>query len=324
MNVDVSGRGRGASFKNGTAGSWPSLPVAEWTATRDTLQLWTQVVGKVRMVDTPLINHWWNVTLYVTAHGLTTSLIPHPQGQSFQVDFDLQRHRLEIATSGGGHSSLPLESRPVAEFYNAFMAELDKLGVGTQIWPMPVEIEGAVYFPDDRVHGTYDPDQAHRFWLLLVQCQRVLQLFRSRFVGKASPVHLFWGALDLAATRFSGRPAPPHPGGAPHCGPEVMLEAYSHEVSSCGYWPGGDGEGYFYSYAYPEPVGYRNRTVLPGEAFFDTDLGEFLLAYETVRTAADPDALLLDFLQSTYEAAADCAVWDRRALERHQADGEHT
>jgi hypothetical protein len=320
VNVEVAGRSSGTGLGEKTDGRWPSLPVAEWAATRDTLQLWTQIVGKVRMVNSPRVNHWWNVTLYVTARGLTTSLIPHPRGLCFQIDFDQQDHQLLVVTDAGENRSLALESRPVADFYAELMAALEELGVGTEIWPMPVEIPGAILFTDDRVHTSYDPDQAHRFWLLLVQCQRVFQLFRSRFVGKASPVHLFWGALDLAATRFSGRAAPPHPGGAPHCGPEVMLEAYSHEVSSCGYWPGGDGEGYFYSYAYPEPPGYREVTVRPGEASFDDALGEFLLAYQTVRTAADPDALLPDFLQSTYEAAADCAAWDRRAFERHIAD----
>ena len=300
-----------------SAKRWPSLPVAEWVATRDTLQLWTQIVGKIRMVNTTTVNHWWNVTLYVTARGLTTSLVPHPQGPCFQIDFDLQDHELQIVTETGDARSLPLTSRPVAEFYAEVMTSLDELGVSTRIWPMPVEIENAILFSDDRVHANYDPGQAHRFWLVLVQCHRVLQVFRSRFCGKASPVHLFWGALDLAATRFSGRPAPLHPGGAPHCGPEVMHEAYSHEVSSCGYWPGGEGEGYFYSYAYTEPPGYRDVVVRPDEASFNEAMGEFLLGYEAVRTAADPDAVLLEFLQSSYEAAADCARWDREALERH-------
>jgi hypothetical protein len=296
--------------------SWPSLPVADWAPTRDTLQLWTQIVGKVRMANTLMVNHWWNVPLYVTARGLTTSLIAHPHGPGFQIDFDLRAHQLEIVTDTDERRSFPLGSRPVAEFYAELMAHLGDLGVGTKIWPMPVEIEGAIPFGDDYVHVTYDPDQAHRFWLLLVQAERVLQQFRSSFIGKASPVHLFWGALDLAVTRFSGRPAPPHPGGAPNCGPQVMHEAYSHEVSSCGYWPGGEGEGIFYSYAYPEPPGYRNVKVLPDEASFSEALEEFVLPYEVVRTAADPGAVLLDFLQSTYEAAADCAEWDRTALER--------
>ena len=301
---------------SGSARVWPSLPVAEWVATRDTFQLWTQIVGKVRMANTPLVNHWWNVPLYVTARGLTTSLMPHPTGPSFEIEFDLQRHRLEITTETGERRSLPLESRPVADFYAELMLQLEALGVATSIWPMPVEIEGAIPFVDDHVHATYEPDQAHRFWLLLVECDRLFHEFRGRFLGKASPVHLFWGALDLAVTRFSGRPAPPHPGGAPNCGPQVMHEAYSHEVSSCGYWPGGDGEGVFYSYAYPEPAGFRDVAVAPDEASYREDLGEFVLPYEAVRTAADPDRLLLAFLQSTYEAAAVCGGWDRAALER--------
>ena len=296
---------------------WPSLPVAEWGPTRDTLQLWTQMVGKVRMANTPTLNHWWNTPLYVTARGFTTSLIPHPRGPAFQIDFDLQAHRLEIVTDTNERRSLPLASGPVAGFYDDFMAQLEALGVGTEIWPMPVEIEGAIPFTVDTVHTTYDPDQAHRFWMLLVQAERVFQEFRSRFVGKASPIHLFWGGLDLAVTRFSGRPAPPHPGGAPNCGPHVMQEAYSHEVSSCGYWPGGEGEGLFYSYAYPEPTGYRDAEVTPEEASYHDALGEYVLPYEVVRASARPDDVLLGFLQSTYEAAADCAGWDRAALERH-------
>lgn len=296
---------------------WPALPLAEWEGTRDTLQLWTQVVGKVRLADTPLVNHWWNTALYVTARGLTTSLVPHPSGSSFQVDFDLCAHRLEILTTAGGRRSLPLEPGPVSAFYAAVMAALDELGVPTPIWPMPVEIPGAIAFPDDDVHTAYDPDQAHRFWQALVEIARVFTVFRGRFVGKASPVHLFWGGLDLATTRFSGRPAPPHPGGAPNCGPNVMLEAYSHEVSSCGYWPGGGGEGVFYSYAYPQPRGFEDATVGPaGAARYDQALGEFVLDYEQVRAAGNPDAFLLEFLQTTYEAAATTADWDRTALER--------
>jgi hypothetical protein len=301
--------------------AWPSLAVAEWEPTRATLQLLTQIVGKVRMANTPLVNHWWNVVFYVTSRGLTTALIPHPGGLSFQVDFDLVDHELRISTDRDEQRSLRLETRPIADFYAEFMARLDELGVSSQIWPMPVEIEGAVMFTDDRVHGTYEPEQARSFWQGLVQCQRLFEIFRSRFIGKASPVHLFWGALDLAVTRFSGRLAPPHPGGAPHCGPEVMREAYSHEVCSCGYWPGGEGEGFFYSYAYPEPPGYRNVTVEPRQASFNDALGEFLLPYEAVRTAADPDGLLLEFLQSSYEAAAECAAWDRSALERQVSRG---
>ena len=295
---------------------WPALPVEEWSATRDTLQLWTQIVGKVRMADTALLNHWWNVPLYVSARGLTTSMIPHPSGVGFQVDFDLEASQLEIRTTEGAMRSMALDPGPVAAFYRQVMDLLDQLGVATPIWPVPVEIEGAIPFPDDETHTAYDPRQARDFWLALVQIDRALQRFRSRFVGKTSPVHLFWGALDLATTRFSGRPAPPHPGGAPNCGPQVMLEAYSHEVSSCGYWPGGDGEGVFYSYAYPEPAGFRTAPVAPTGASYDEALGEFVLGYEVVRTAARPDELLLEFLQSTYEAAATAGDWDRRALER--------
>jgi hypothetical protein len=303
---------------------WPSIRVADWQDTRDTLQLYTQVVGKVRMANEPHINHWWNVPLYVSATGLTTSLIPHPTGPAFQIDFDFIDHRLDLVTVDGERRSLDLVPRPVAEFYEATMSLLADAGVGTDIWPMPVEIPGAIAFPYDRVHTHYDPEAVRRFWLALVQMERVLKVFRARFVGKASPVHLFWGALDLAYTRFSGRTAPPHPGGAPNCGPHVMWEAYSHEVSSCGYWPGPPGEeGVFYAYAYPEPPGYRDTHVLPAEARWDDGLSEFILPYEIVRTAEDPDAVLLAFLQSTYEAAATTARWDRAALERQNGADNH-
>ncbi len=297
---------------------WPSIPVAAWEDTRDTLQLYLQVVGKVRMVNEPALNHWWNVPLYVSARGLTTSLVPHPTGPSFQIDVDFVDHRLDIATVAGEHRTLDLVPRPVADFYAATMQMLDELGLSTEIWPMPVEIPGAIAFDSDRAHASYDRDAVHRFWLALVQMTRVFDVFRGRFVGKSSPVHLFWGALDLASTRFSGRTAPPHPGGAPNCGPHVMWEAYSHEVSSCGYWPGPPGEeGVFYSYAYPEPTGYRDASITAAGARWDDELGEFVLPYELVRTAADPDAVLLEFLESTYRAAAVAANWDRAALERH-------
>ncbi len=296
---------------------WPSVPVAEWESTRDTLQLYTQVVGKVRMANEPLMNHWWNVPLYVTARGLTTSLMPHPTGPAFQIDFDFVDHRLDVVTADDAVRSVGLEPRPVADFYQLVMEMLDDLDVATEIWPVPVEIPDAVPFAEDRVHASYDADAVHRFWLALVEMSRVFKVFRSRFVGKVSPVHLFWGALDLATTRFSGRPAPPHPGGAPNCGPHVMHEAYSHEVSSCGYWPGLPGEeGVFYSYAYPEPPGYRDVKVGPPGGRWDDGLSEFVLPYETVRAAPDPDATLLEFLQTTYEAAADTAQWDRSALDR--------
>jgi hypothetical protein len=296
---------------------WPSIPVAAWQGTRDTLQLYTQVVGKVRLANEPLVNHWWNVPLYVSARGLTTSVIPHPTGPAFQIDFDFLDHRLEIMTVAGQVRSLELAPRPVADFYEATMSMLADLGVATDIWPMPVEIPGAVPFPDDNVHADYDADAVRRFWRALVEIERVLKVFRARFVGKSSPVHVFWGSLDVALTRFSGRTAPPHPGGAPNCGPHVMWEAYSHEVASCGYWPGPPGEeGVFYAYAYPEPPGFRDAAVSPRGARWDDGLSEYVLPYELVRTAADPDAVLLDFLQSTYEAAATTGRWDRAALER--------
>jgi Family of unknown function (DUF5996) len=294
---------------------WPALPVAEWAATRDTLQLWTQIVGKVRMVSTPVMSHWWNVPLYVTSRGLTTSLIPR-DGRAFQIDFDFLAERLDITVTDGTSASFPLQSGPVADFYRQLMNQLDELGLHTDVWTMPVELPDAIPFDEDTTHVTYDGEQARRFWQLLVQSNRVFEEFRSRFVSKVSPVHLFWGALDLAVTRFSGRDAPPHPGGAPNCGPHVMWEAYSHEVSSAGYWPGPDGEGIFYSYAYPVPDGFAKADIgIPG-AYYDEQLGEFVLPYEQVRSAADPDRLLLDFLQATYAAAADLGGWDRAALER--------
>lgn len=297
---------------------WPALPVSEWCTTHDTLQLWTQIVGKVRLANEPLLNHWWNVPLYVTSRGLTTSLISHPSGLGFEIEFDFLANKLEITTSSGETRAMNLQAGPVASFYEHLMEFLDELGISTRIWPVPVEIPGAIPFAEDGSHTEYVPDQARRFWLLLVQTVRVFNEFRSRFLGKASPVHLFWGGLDLATTRFSGRPAPPYVGQFPNIGPGVMLEAYSHEVSSCGYWPGGEGEGVFYSYAYPEPAGFRNAAVRPEGARYDGELGEFVLEYQLVRTAADPDSFLMEFLQSTYEAAATTADWNRAALERHE------
>jgi hypothetical protein len=249
--------------------------------------------------------------------------MPHPTGPGFQIDFDFVDHNLEIVTVIGGRRSMPLEPQSVADFYTQLMSLLDELGVGTDIWPVPVEIQDAIPFPEDRMHASYERDAVRRFWLALVEIQRVFKVFRTRYVGKASPIHMFWGSLDLAHTRFSGRPAPPHPGGAPNCGPHVMREAYSHEVSSCGYWPGPPGEdGVFYSYTYPEPVGYRDTHIGSEGAHWDDDLGEFVLPYELVRTSPDPDARLLEFLQSTYEAAATTAGWDRAALDR--SDGDST
>jgi hypothetical protein len=295
---------------------WPPLPLVEWRGTRDTLQLQLQIIGKVRLGNTPLINHWWNVPLYVTARGLTTSLMWHPGGEGFQIDMDLREHALHITTVSGPRRSMPLQAGPVSAFYGEFMRRLNALGLDTHVWSMPVEIPGAIAFTDDDQHAAYDPDQAQHFWLALTRMVPVFERFRSGFVGKASPVHLFWGGLDLATTRFSGRTAPPHPGGAPNCGPHVMREAYSHEVSSCGYWPDGAAEGLFYSYAYPTPPGYADRPVQPSEASWSNELGEFVLPYEAVRTAPNPDNTLMTFLNSTYEAAATTANWDRKRLER--------
>jgi hypothetical protein len=296
---------------------WPAIPVAEWQDTRDTLHLWTQVVGKVRLARTPLVNHWWNVTLHVSDRGLTTGLMPGGPAQAFQIDFDFLAHRLDIARADGVHRHIALEPRSVADFHAEVVTRLDELDVATPIWPMPVEIPGAIPFTDDHDHGSYDPAAVERFWHALVDVDLAFDRFRAGFVGKASPVHFFWGAFDHAVTRFSGRAAPPHPGGAPNCGPHVMLEAYSHEVSSCGFWPGGSEEGTFYSYAYPEPEGFAAWDRLPEEASYSAELGEFVLPYQAVRTARDPDALLAEFLQTTYEAAAELAGWDRAALDRH-------
>ena len=294
--------------------AWPEIELNQWADTRDTLQLMTQIVGKVRMVNTPKTSHWWNVVVYVSSRGLTTGLIPHG-ASGFQMDFDFIDHQLVVTTTTGARRSVPLAG-PIADFYGAVMSTLDELGLTTEIWEMPVEIPGAIAFDTDREHVAYDADAVHRFWLALVQMNRVFEVFRSRFIGKVSPSHFFWGAMDLAVTRFSGRDAPKHPGGAPNCGPEVMWEAYSHEVSSAGYWPGPDGEGYFYSYAYPAPDGFSAARISPSAAYYDDGLGEFLLPYTAVREADDPDALLLEFLQSTYVAAADLGAWDRGSLER--------
>ena len=299
---------------------WPSLPLAEWQDTYATLHMWTQIIGKIRLALTPLINHWWNVPLYVTARGLTT--LPMPCGRRiYQIDFDFVDHQLVASRDDGTRDRLQLRPMSVAEFYRETMAMLGGIGLNVKIWPVPVEVQNPIPFLQDHDNAAYDPNYANRFWRILTQAERVFTEFRSRFIGKCSPVHFFWGAVDLAYTRFSGRTAPPHPGGAPNCGPHVMWEAYSHEVSSCGYWPGGPGEeGCFYAYAYPDPPGYREAPVGPDGARWDDDLGEFVLPYELMRTATDPDAALLEFLQSTYEAAATTAAWDRDALERPADD----
>jgi Family of unknown function (DUF5996) len=298
------------------APAWPELPLAEWADTRDTLHRWTQIVGKVRLALTPRVNHWWNVTLYVTARVLTTSLMPYGS-TAFEMVFDFGRHELAIEPVGRPGSAIALGPRSVADFYGEVMARLAELGLGVEILARPVEVLDATPFADDREHLSYDPDYVHRFWLSLVQAQRVFERFRAGYVGKVSPVHFFWGAFDLAVTRFSGREAPRHPGGAPNCADWVMVDAYSHEVSSAGYWPVASEEGVFYSYAYPEPEGFPAARVRPaGVAAHDESLGEFVLPYRAVRQAEDPDGLLLGFLEDTYAAAAGLGSWDRTALER--------
>ena len=297
---------------------WPSLPLEEWQDTYATLHMWTQIVGKVRLKQAPHVNHWWQVPLYVTARGLSTSPMPYGQ-RIFEVQFDFQDHRLNVHTCGEGETtrSLPLSARSVAEFYEQFMGLLRSLNLEVRIWPVPVEVENPIPFKQDRTHAAYDPGYARRFWRILMQSDRVFQIFRSRFIGKCSPVHLFWGALDLAVTRFSGRPAPEHPP-VPNLAHFVAVMAYSHEVSSCGFWPGGGPvqEPVYYSYAYPEPEGFKNCPVRPASAFYSKEFGEFLLPYEAVRRAKDPDQELLAFVQSTYDAAADTGRWDRVNLER--------
>ena len=297
--------------------TWPALPYSEWKETCTTLHLWTQIVGKVRLSRSPWLNHSWHATLYVTPRGLTTSAIPHGH-RRFQLDFDFIDHRLIASVSDGGRSELALRPMTVADFHAQTLEMLRRLGVPTQIHGAPNEVPDAVPFAEDREHDAYDPEYAGRFWRVLLQADRVFGRFRAGFTGKCSPVHLFWGSFDLAVTRFSGRPAPPHPGGFPNLPDAVTREAYSREVSSAGFWPGGGPTDYaaFYSYAYPVPDGYGSRPVAPAEAFFHPELGEFLLPYEAVRRAPDPDAALTAFLQSTYEAAADAGGWDRQALER--------
>jgi hypothetical protein len=293
---------------------WPELRLAAWEDTRDTLHMWTQVVGKVQLALNPMVNHWWQIALHLSARGLTTGLM-HAGAQGVEIEFDLVGHQLHIRTSGGDHRTVALEPRSVAGFYEATMGALGELGISVPIHTRPVEVEVAIPFEQDQTHQAYDADAARRFWLALVRMHEVFLGFRGRFIGKHSPVHFFWGGFDLASTRFSGRPAPRHPGGVPNCPDYVQELAYSHELSSCGYWPGGAEEGAFYSYAYPTPDGFADWPVEPAPARYDAELGEFLLPYEAVRTADDPDALLLAFLQSTYEAAATLAGWDRAALE---------
>jgi hypothetical protein len=296
---------------------WPELPLERWQDTYETVHLWSQVVGKIRLSLMPWINHSWHTALYLSPTGLTTSLIPYGT-RSFEVDFDFVNHRLSITTSEGNNRTFALEPMSVASFYRKIMQALAELDIEAHIWPMPVEIPDPIQpFPENETQAAYDREAVGRYWQALLQVHRVFTNFRSRFTGKVSPVHFFWGAFDLAVTRFSGRTAPKHPGGVPNCADWVMEEAYSHEVSSAGFWPGaGLGEAAFYAYAYPEPKGFGEYPVQPDAAYYDKGLGEFLLPYAAVRTAHDPDSMLLDFLQTTYEAAANLAAWDRGALER--------
>jgi hypothetical protein len=295
--------------------AWPELPYAAWRDTAATLQLWTQIVGKVRLALTPWVNHGWQVPLYVTARGLGTSPIP-VGSELLEIELDLLGHRFAAWTSRGEARAFRLEPQPVAAFYRRVMAALESVGVAVRIHERPNEVADPIRFSEDGVHASYDAEAAQRFWRALIQVDRVFKLFRTGFLGKVSPVHFFWGSFDLAVTRFSGRPAPLHPGGVPGLPDAVVREAYSHEVSSAGFWPGGDSfpQPAFYAYAYPEPAGYREQP-MPAGARFDETLAEFILPYETVRGAADPDALLLEFLTRTYAAAADCGRWDRAALD---------
>jgi hypothetical protein len=296
---------------------WPRLPELQaWQGTFETVHMWTQVIGKIRLTLSPWINHSWGSTLYVTARGLATSPIPYGT-DTFDIAFDFVDHELRITTSSGDARAFALQPMTVAAFYGKTMQSLRELGIEVEILTRPTEVVDAVPFEEDEQHANYDADAMQCYWRALVQVDRVFKVFRARFIGKASPVHFFWGAFDLAVTRFSGRNAPRHPGGAPNCADWVMEEAYSHELASAGFWPGaGLGEAAFYAYAYPEPQGYRTTRCQPDGAYFSETLGEFVLPYSVVQAARDPDQVLLDFLQSTYEAAADLAAWDRAAAER--------
>jgi hypothetical protein len=294
---------------------WPELRYSAWRDTAATLQLWTQIVGKVRLTLTPWVNHGWQVPLYVTANGLGTSPIP-VGNEILEIEFDFISHRLVARTSRGEKQTLPLEPQTVADFHRRVIDLLNGIGIAVAINEMPSETPNPIRFSRDRTHAAYDAAAANRFWRTLIQADRIFKLFRSGFLGKVSPVHFFWGGFDLAVTRFSGRSAPLHPGGMLGLPDAVTREAYSHEVSSAGFWPGSEifPQAVFYSYAYPEPAGFRDRSVTEG-AYFDATLGDFILPYDTVRAAADPEALLLDFLSTTYAAAAESGGWDRAALE---------
>ncbi|HEY1951457.1 MAG TPA: DUF5996 family protein [Gemmatimonadaceae bacterium] len=299
--------------------AWPSLRLEDWTDTQSTLHRWTQIVGKTRLAFAPMQNHWWQIVLYVSTRGLTTSPIPHGEG-TFEVSFDFIDHQLIAETSDGARQTMSLEPRTVAEFYAEYKAVLRALGIEPRIYPVPMELPDTLRFGDDRIHASYDPDSAHRVWQIMAQADRVLKEFRGRFIGKSSPSHFWWGSFDLACTRFSGRAAPVHPGGVPNCPDYVTREAYSHECSSAGWWPGTVGspvaEPAFYAYSYPEPPGFDAADVGPEGAYYDRQMHEWILPYELVRASDDPDRMLTEFLQSSYEAAADLGKWDRALLER--------
>ena len=296
--------------------NWPPLPLAEWQDTYATLHMMTQVVGKIRLACAPMVNHWWQVALYVTPRGLTTSAMPHGT-RTFQIDFDFIDHALRIQASDGQARAIELRSRPLAEFYREVMESLQGLELPVRIWAHPVEIENPVPFDQDFQHTTYEPEQAGRFGEVLRQASRAMAAFRSGFVGKCSPVHFFWGSFDMAVTRFSGRRAPAHPGGISHLADRVVREAYSRECSSCGFWPGGGvvEEAAFYAYAYPEPARFREYPIRPPQAYYQDEMKEYVLPYEAVRTAPDPEQLLHEFFQSTYDAAAELGGWNRADLE---------
>ncbi len=306
----------GGSTRSPGSNPWPALPaLADWQKTLDTVHMWSQIVGKIRLELAPWVNHSWGSTLYVTTRGLTTSPIPY-EGRSFTIDFDFASHALAVRTSDGAERAFALRPMTVADFYRQVMETLDELGIRVEIYPRPVEVEVAIPFASNTTNACYDADAMHRFWQALVQADRVMKEFRADYAGKGSPVHLFWGSFDLAVTRFSGRTAPKHPGGAPNCPDWVMEEAYSHELYSAGFWAGpGLGEAAFYAYAYPAGDGFAQAAVQPEAAYYYQELGEFVLPYEAVRTADSPDDALMAFLQSTYNAAADAGNWDRAVLD---------
>jgi hypothetical protein len=303
--------------------AWPPLPLEAWSDTRDTLHMWTQIVGKTRLAVAPMVNHWWQVPLYVSARGLTTSWMPYGAA-GFSVDFDFIDHTLEVQRDDGRAWTLALAPRSVADFYDAYLTGLHSLGIDVPIWPVPGEVADGIPFTRDETHRSYDPAAAHDFWRALTQASRVLSIFRGRFVGKVSPVNFFWGSFDLACTRFNGARAPRHPGGVPGLADWVTREAYSHACISAGWWPGAIGstveEPVFYAYAYPEPVGCPTAPIAPPEGLYNDTMHEWILPYDAVRTAAEPDAMALEFFQSTYDAAASLGGWDRTALERESSN----